>query len=182
MRAPFKGYPGGTLDPFLGRRPGALDEGLASGVFEFSSHPLSPFNLPSSRSTPNLDFPGKILYLLANLMLNSFMFSSLNAQISSSIRPIPALSRTSSISFTSFTSSFFAQTLPIFSTPTSHRTHSNARKPFPLMGVLHKSLDTPGGTPPPDTQVLSTFSTPSFTLSVVKGPLAPIPFERKSSC
>jgi hypothetical protein len=90
----------------------------------------------------------KCLYSLANFVVHSFMLSSPNPQISSSQRPTPALSRTSSISFTcitSFTSSSVAQSLPTFSTPSKHRPHSNARNSIPFMRLLHTSRHHGGG-------------------------------------
>jgi hypothetical protein len=76
------------------------------------------------------------------------MLSSPNPQISSPIHPT-ARSLTSSISFTSFASFTplfcFTQTLPTFSTPSKHRTHSNARNPFTFMGLLRTSRHTGGG-------------------------------------
>jgi hypothetical protein len=48
------------------------------------------------------------------------------------------------------------------------RAHSNARNPNRLYRLLHGSLDTPGGALPIDAQVLSSFSTPAFTLPALR--------------
>jgi hypothetical protein len=39
----------------------------------------------------------------------------------------------------------YPQCLPLFSTPSKHPAHSNARNPFPFMGLPHASLGAPGG-------------------------------------
>lgn len=75
------------------------------------------------------------------------MLSSPNPQIFPSIRPTRALSRTSSISFSSFapfTSCTIAQSLPAFSTASKHSPHTNARNSIPFMLLLHASLYTRG--------------------------------------
>jgi hypothetical protein len=72
------------------------------------------------------------------------MLSSPNPPISSTLAT--ALSLTSFTSFTSFipftSSSYLAQSLPIFSTPSKHRTHTNSRNSTPFMRLLHSSLFT----------------------------------------
>jgi hypothetical protein len=72
------------------------------------------------------------------------MLSSPNPQISSSLH-LTALSRSSSISFTSFTSSSVAQSLPIFPTPSKHRAYISACNSIPFMRLLHTSRHTGGG-------------------------------------
>ena len=70
------------------------------------------------------------------------MFSSQKPSIASSNLLAP------SVSFRSFTSSVsaspFAQILPIFSTPSKHSRHRNARNSIALMRLLHTSHHTPG--------------------------------------
>src|ERR1700730_12675554 len=87
------------------------------------------------------------LYSLANSGIHSFMLSSPNPQISSSI--LTAFSLTSSFSFTSstsFTSQFcFTQTIPTFSTPSKHHAHTNTYNSIPFMRLLHTSRHHRGG-------------------------------------
>ena len=108
------------------------------------------------------------LYSLANSVVCSYMLSSSNPQISSSIHLTPVFSLASSTSFTtsaSFTSSTslfcFTQTLPTFSTPSKHRTHSNACNSIPFIRLLHTSRHTGGGGYPLDRKPLSRSPTSS---------------------
>jgi hypothetical protein len=94
------------------RVPGAPDAGFASGVLTFPPPP-TPRSIPLIAVQPPIPpIHCNSLYSLANFVLNSFMLSSPNPQISSSIRPTLAFSLVSFISSTSSASpAFFRPTL-----------------------------------------------------------------------
>lgn len=74
------------------------------------------------------------------------MFAPHKPSISSRNRLAPFFSF---ISFASLSPrSCFAQTLPTFSTPSTHLTRRNSRNSFPFMRILHTSPHTPGGGTP----------------------------------